>query len=310
MAAAIPVTILGGYLGAGKTTLLNAFLRGQRGSRIAVMVNDFGSVNVDAELIESHDGETIALSNGCVCCTIGNDLAAALAQLARAMPAPDAIVVEASGVADPEAIARLAACNAALRVDGIIVLADAQNVIERAGDKYVGELVVRQLHAADVVALSKADACDAAELARVKAWLGSVAPAARAIESRAGDVAIELLDAARRGRGWDPPGASADTPATDTAAAFRSLIYRTDRALDRTHFTQALVRLPASIVRAKGLLVFSDDLAHHTVLQMVGKRVVLERGAARDVAAVPSSYVVAIAVGDGACEASLATLEG
>ena len=97
----IPVTVIGGYLGAGKTTLLNALLRNESGTRFAVLVNDFGSINVDAEAIASTGADTIELTNGCTCCTIGGDLVLALkAVLARPEP-PDAIVIEASGVARP-----------------------------------------------------------------------------------------------------------------------------------------------------------------------------------------------------------------
>src|SRR5208283_5132765 len=159
-APAIPVTIIGGYLGAGKTSLLNTLLRGDHGLRLAVLVNDFGSINIDAELIASHDGETISLTNGCVCCSMVDNLAITLLELLGRQPPPDHIVIEASGVADPRRIAFYGAAHPRLRLDGLIVVADAETIGARVLDRYVGELVMRQLAEADLLVLSKIDLID------------------------------------------------------------------------------------------------------------------------------------------------------
>jgi G3E family GTPase len=103
---AIPVTIVGGYLGAGKTTLVNHLLRHSQGRRIAVLVNDFGELAIDAELIEARDGDMLQLAGGCVCCSFGSDLLAALLRLRDMQPAPRHILIETSGVALPGAVAR------------------------------------------------------------------------------------------------------------------------------------------------------------------------------------------------------------
>ena len=102
-----PLTVVGGFLGAGKTTLLNHLLR-QTKQRLAVLVNDFGAINIDAELVASHNGNTISLANGCICCSIGDNLVEALVDLTRQRSLPDHIIIEASGVADPARIAELA----------------------------------------------------------------------------------------------------------------------------------------------------------------------------------------------------------
>ena len=138
----IPFTVIGGFLGAGKTTLLNRWLT-QAGSqaaaqaasqpqashglptRIAVLVNDFGAINVDAALVQQAGSDAIALSNGCVCCAIGDDLSAAIAALLQASPSFDAVVVEASGVSDPWRIAQHALAEPRLQLQAVLVLVDA-----------------------------------------------------------------------------------------------------------------------------------------------------------------------------------------
>ena len=123
-AARIPFTLLGGYLGAGKTTLLNRLLVDAHGQRIAVLVNDVGAVNVDAALIADHDGETLELTNGCVCCAIADDFVTTLERVRAMAPKPDRVVMELSGVAEP---ARLVpwANTTGFRLDGVVVVGNS-----------------------------------------------------------------------------------------------------------------------------------------------------------------------------------------
>lgn len=127
----LPVTIVGGYLGAGKTTLVNHLLRHADGLRIAVLVNDFGDLPIDADLIESADGDVIALAGGCVCCAFGSDLVGALIALARRAPRPDHVLIETSGVALPGAVARTLTLVAGLERQGVLVVVDAQRARPR-----------------------------------------------------------------------------------------------------------------------------------------------------------------------------------
>ncbi len=156
----IPMVVLGGWLGAGKTTLVNRLLRAADGERIAVVVNDIGEVNLDAELIATRDGDTVELTNGCVCCSIGDSLAVTLRDLVmtdRSSGRPlDRLVVEASGVAEPDRVAAYGD-RRRIRPDGVVVVVDATDVVQRASDSTYGPLVVRQVRAADLLVVTKAD---------------------------------------------------------------------------------------------------------------------------------------------------------
>src|SRR5882762_6849257 len=131
----IPFTVIGGFLGAGKTTLLNRLLRQAGGRRFAVLVNDFGALDIDGGLVAEHGGDTVSLANGCLCCTIGDSLVTTLMALLERPDRFDHVVVEASGVADPGRIADLAVLEPRLTRDGVIVVVDAGEVRGRAADR-------------------------------------------------------------------------------------------------------------------------------------------------------------------------------
>ena len=247
----IPVTVIGGYLGAGKTTCLNALLAADHGLRLAVLVNDFGAVNIDAGLIAEHGGDTVALTNGCVCCAIADDLGAALlAQVWRDSP-PDRIVVEASGVADPARVMRLAGNWPGCRPARTVVLADAATVRARAADKFVGALVVQQMRAADLLALNKLDLLPAEDAAPLREWVQAQAGPADLVETRFGEVGPARLF----GIGDAAPAAAPGETGTgqDPEHGLFSVVWRPADPVDPA----ALERLCAGrpdIHRAKGVL--------------------------------------------------------
>ena len=161
----VPLTIVGGYLGAGKTTLINDLLA-QTGQRIAVVVNDFGEVNIDAKLIRSADGDTIELVNGCICCSLSDGLGELLPRLARRDDL-DAVVVEVSGVGEPGKLAGWMGYPG-FSAGGVLVCADAGALGRLAGDRYVGDTVTAQLKVADLVLLTKSDAASPAQSAAAR----------------------------------------------------------------------------------------------------------------------------------------------
>ena len=260
----LPLTVIGGYLGAGKTTVLNHVLHHNDGVRIAVLVNDFGDINIDADLIESADGETIALTNGCTCCTLADGLATVLAALRERSGDFDHIVIETSGVADPLKIGHTGAAFGFPLV-GVTVVVDAETIRSQSVDKYVGDTVLRQLRSADLLIVNKCDLVSPAELESLRAWLADTAPETPVLTTQDGRADPGILLATLR---------DSDTAAIESGShdSFESWSFRTEAALDRGDLEAFLTALPPGVVRAKGILRLTDDAANDYLLQRVGRR--------------------------------------
>lgn len=194
---AVPAVVIGGYLGAGKTTLINQLLRAEAaqpdGRRIAVLVNDFGEISIDADLIEGADGEVLSLAGGCVCCSFGADLVGTLHTVLAREPPPDVVLVETSGVGLPAAVARTAALVPGLAMRGCVVVADVSQLPAQAADRYVGDTVRQQLHEADLLLLSKIDGLTCDECAAFDGWLRQQAIAAPCVQASHGQVASDVV---------------------------------------------------------------------------------------------------------------------
>src|ERR1700752_4291007 len=179
-ATQIPVTVLTGYLGSGKTTLLNRILSETHGKRFAVIVNEFGEVGIDNDLIVDTDEEIFEMNNGCICCTVRGDLVRIIAGLMRRSRAFDGIVVETTGLADPAPVAQTFFVDEDVRrktkLDAIVAIADAKHLLEQIDRAPEAQ---EQLAFADVVLVNKTDLVDAGGLATVEGRIRSINPYAQ-----------------------------------------------------------------------------------------------------------------------------------
>ena len=203
----VPLTILTGFLGAGKTTLLNRILNGNHGLRVAVLVNDFGAINIDAELVIGVKDDVISLANGCVCCTIRDDLMDTVLQTVSRPEAPEYILLEASGVADPSGIAMTFVDDKLrdrIRLDSIICVVDADQVFANPEYPAVQQLKLRQIAFADMMILNKVDLAGSEQIAKVRAWIDDHFSRLRVVEAIRCDVPLEVLLAVGQ---YDPAAA-------------------------------------------------------------------------------------------------------
>ncbi|MCB1341011.1 MAG: GTP-binding protein [Pseudooceanicola sp.] len=252
--------MVSGYLGAGKTTLINRLLGEDHGLRLAVVVNDFGAVNIDEGLIRERGGQTVGLHNGCICCAAEGDLFAAMDRALSLKPRPDHLVVETSGIADPAAIAQAAIADPEISYGGILTLVDVLNAPALLEDPLLGPQVVQQVRAGDLVLVTKGD--DPALMARLRT-LGARAPAPLA------DAPLAPLLF-----GMVPlPNRQAPAPHPSYVAWSHS----SDRPIGRAVMGARLESRPAGVYRMKGT-VLTDDGAY--ALDVVGAHVEARRSRA------------------------------
>ena len=294
------MSVVGGFLGAGKTTLLNRVLAGRHGVRYAVLVNDFGEINVDGDLVAAHGGDTVTFANGCVCCTMGDDLVGAIDRLLDGGRPPDQILVEASGVADPSAIADVATLHPGLARDLVVVLADAETVRARHEDERLRDTVDRQLAAADLLVLNKCDRIGEGERAAAESWLRdrSGAPVVRTVDA---DIPMDFLAASTVN---DPCTAPIARDAPDHYHQFRSRFVPCPDPIDPDCLRAALGGLSPRVLRAKGFVAArsngsAPDFGPELMLvQVSGRSVEVETRTPQEGQPAPTLGIVFIGLDD------------
>jgi G3E family GTPase len=289
-ASKIPVTVLTGYLGAGKTTLLNRILSENHGKKYAVIVNEFGEIGIDNDLIIGADEEVFEMNNGCVCCTVRGDLVRILGGLMKRKGKFDAIIVETTGLADPAPVAQTFFVDedvmANSRLDAVVTVADARWLSDRLKDAPEAK---NQIAFADVIVLNKTDLVTPAELAEVEARIRAINPYAKLHPTQRCQVALadvlergafdldrileiepEFLEAGDdhdhhhdRGHHHDHDHGHSHGLKHYHDEDMQSLSLRSDKPLDPAKFMPWLQQLVQTeggkILRSKGILAFTGD---------------------------------------------------
>ena len=307
----VPVLLLTGYLGSGKTTLLNRILANRKGIKFAVIVNDIGEVNIDADLIEKGgvvgqtDASLVALQNGCICCTLKMDLVAQLSELIATRKF-DYIVIEASGICEPAPIAQTISTMPMLGpqyiqdglpyVDCITTVVDALRMKDEfaggkalekdeIGDEDLERLVIEQIEFCNIVLLNKAADVTPEELGTLKGIVKSINPGAKVLECNYGDVDLDELiytgmfnfDEVATSATWIAAieGEDEEEEAEGEALEYGidTYVYTRRPALDLNKFDDMVARRwPANIIRAKGICYFSVDQDKCYLFEQAGRQ--------------------------------------
>src|SRR6266702_216822 len=270
----VPILLVTGFLGAGKTTIVNHLLAHADGRRIAAVVNDFGAINIDAELIAGASDGVVSLSNGCICCSLEGDLLRTLSTLLRRDPRPEYIVIETSGVADPSDIVRNLLDPVILReapLETVLCVMDAATPPAALDDA----LMRSQLRDADIVALSKLDLADEGAGARMREAIRALRAPAVVVDAKHGEIPAALLFPAGVDHAPAPREPGPKRPAEER---FETLSWTSEQPLSLPRLQQAIGRLAPKLARAKGLFETVEQPGRVMVFQLVGGRATLAPG--------------------------------
>ena len=290
-AAAIPVQIVGGFLGAGKTTLLNRLITTQQDRRLAIIVNDFGAIDIDGLLVERREEDILALKNGCICCSLQSDLFSTLRMILSRNPPPDAIFIECSGVSRLDDMRQALADPVLWRhaaFDGVICVVNAIDVVSQTALTH-DPLWREQIQSSDLIVLSHTDELDADAISHAEAGIKSLRGAVPVLTS-----ADTLLTHAA----FFSPVSSGEKISrfranSDAREEFSRLEWCRDTPLDLAAFQRVIEQYAVTLLRAKGILYLASAPHRPLLLQMTGTRVTI--GSAPDKAAAdPATRLVFI----------------
>lgn len=264
----VPVLVVTGFLGAGKTTFINQLLMRSEGRRISAIVNDFGAINIDAELIADAADTVVGLKNGCICCSLQGDLLRTLKLVLSQPVRPDHIVIEASGVADPRGITETLMDPILwhdIRLDAVVAVVDADEVASNPA-RLRDELWRAQVEAADFIALSKTGLSESSgETLRAElVWLNKTL----VFETDGDAMPIEALLVTDR-----PSAQSGQTKVS--ASRFTSIEWQSSNPVSLDRFQAGMDQLAPRLIRAKGIVNFIERPGQSFLLQMVGRRATL-----------------------------------
>ncbi|MBP3503208.1 MAG: GTP-binding protein [Clostridia bacterium] len=308
----VPITLLTGYLGAGKTTLINHVLNNQEGYKVAVIVNDIGEVNIDADLIgkggivQEEDSSLVPLSNGCICCTLKVDLMQQIVDIIK-MKKFDYILIEASGICEPLPIAQTITVLSEqtesyglpkiCRLDNVVTVVDALRLKDEfnCGDNLVKEdiededienLLIQQIEFCNKIILNKVDELSAEELNEIKAIIKRLQPKAEIIETNYGKVDVnKILDTnsfnfeeASMSAGWIEELNRTDNEEEDHEGeteeyGIGTFVYYKRAPFNKDKFDKFASNFPSNIIRCKGVLWFADEPESSYVFEQSGKQV-------------------------------------
>ena len=269
----IPIVAITGFLGSGKTTLLTHLLENRLGLKVGVIVNDYGDINVDAELVADQTDEMLELTNGCICCTLDSlELDEAIEQFTHPKGSVDFIVIEASGLAEPEDLAHTlrASVNESAYLDSIVAVIDSEHVFHNSDSIHLAK---RQITHSDFVIINKLDLTDGIRLGEIRELIQEVNPRARIFETSYAKIDLHLL----LGVIDQEENESADHDRHDHRhlhEEYQTVTFRSDKALDPVAFQEFVNKsIPSAVYRIKGWVDFGSKGEDRKYLfQQVGKR--------------------------------------